>query len=203
MSYRLLTIIVVLFVPIAFQSCLTDAGTCNLEKSEQVFRSKQAQYYPKVLQNIKLYNQLKTFLLIQADTIFSYNQEKKIAVTTDDKTEWKALDHLTEITLHNYGKGNMKDQLPPFIYPQFMYIYQQLKIKAEFSVSLTRDNIIVINLNNPANFNHDDIGVVHRLSWNEHTKNLTEDNTLAALQRDTILADNARYTVFVHCYQGW
>ncbi len=183
--------------------CFTDFNVgCDLKDKKAAFRLPGAYYKKEVLENIPNYTRLRDFIITNLDTIFAHNEKDSYAIThhnygKDDSVK----NHIDHLAFHDYGKGNMiKDQVPPYLYPQLKQIYTAFNSKNFYSVDFDRNGTVTIRITNPSEYDSKNIGINHSLEWRKKKVVFEKDST--SLSRDTTLANEWIYTIFIDCYQG-
>lgn len=191
---------IILFLILINIGCIANFDKCDLNKSKAALNSSLGDYKSEILKDASKYTKLKEFLILNLDTLLNYNQKRSFCTTTgvNGKEVTVACSTIDSFVLFNYGTGNnIKDQIPPQLYPELRRIYSSFNKTNFYSVSFQRDSVITIYLNH-IDYDDDQIGISHVLEWN--TKIAVNRSTI--LEKDTLLTNGSRYVVSIDCYRG-
>lgn len=183
-------------------SCLPSFDDCDSRELKNVFESDGAKFKKDVIGSMPAYKLLKNFIIENLPAILNHNDQKSFLSTRqEDGTSDTRQVNRDSYAFHNYGPGNeIKDQVPTELYPQLEAIYKNFNKANFFSVSFQRDSTITIWITNPSEYNDKNIGISHKLTWENPKYSMTGDTS--SLRRDTVL-NGAVYTVFMDCYRGF
>ncbi len=192
--------VIIFAVVVLTAGCLPSYDECDVDKSKAALQSNRGNYRNEVLQNLAKYEKLKDFILLHLDTLLIHNQKRCISSIKNvgGKRDTLFCEPPSSITLYNYGDGNMiKDQIPAHLYAGFMALNSSINTNKSHTVSFERDGLVFIFLTNEQ-YDEDRIKVLHMLEWNSKM----DRSNLAPLEKDTLLANGARYVIYTDCYRG-
>lgn len=186
----------------------------NIKKLRQVFN--QTTYDNDVIKNLPLYDALKSIIVINIDTIFKFRNSRHFVFHSygngDTATIQENADfyhfyyNYGEATALSYGTGPNDQKLidevnvenmPSFIYPSIDTIFKRLGKNKIRGFTLWTDSTIEISVKR---FSKNDIDVGHTLTWK---KTFATNTGADDFHRDTIIAPNWAYSIWVDEYQGW
>ena len=187
-----------LMFSVCLLSCFIDINEndgCKIKDKKIAFHSSDAQYKKEVLENVANYTKLKNFIITNMDTIYAYNEQKRLKVNPRNS------DHLDHFAFFDYGPGNkIIDQVPSYLYPQLKKIYTAFNKNNFSAVHFYRDSSVSISITDPSEYDSNNVGINHSLDWKKHKAFNEKDST--SFSRDTTLANGWIYEVFIDCYQG-
>ena len=205
------SIIPTLLLAILLASCNQER---DLKKLRQVFD--ETKYDEDVIKNLPLYDSLKNIIIVHIDTIFKFRNSRNFVFTSNangdtatvlkEANSYDFYSDYGQATALSYGTGP-KDQklidvvglknMPSFIYPSVEKLFKKIGKDKIQGFTLWTDSTIEISIRG---FRKDQIEVGHTLTWQRiFPKSIDSDN----FYRDTVIATNWTYGIWVDQRQGW
>ncbi|MBK8711578.1 MAG: hypothetical protein IPL97_06890 [Niastella sp.] len=202
-----------LFFGLLFISCDHERDVKTLRK---VFG--QTHYDTAIIQSLPLYDSLKNIIVTNIDTIFKYRNSRHFvfhsysngdtATIQEDENFFSFYYNYGGATALSYGTGPNDQKLidevsvenmPEFIYPSVERIFKKLGKNKIRGFTLQKDSTIEIAAKN-LHKEKENVDVGHTLTWKRISAvNNDPDN----FYRDTIIAPNWTYQIWVDEHYGW
>jgi hypothetical protein len=181
---------------------------CQSDKTDRKARDvlAQSKFDKDVINSLSTYDSLKSILLENIDTIFQFRNDRHFVFhryqdgdtgTVQEDANFYLFTYNSDRS--NYSPDEVRKNLPTSVSSKVLPILDLLgegKLKS-FLVHI--DSTIEIRLKED-HLKPQGLDVHHNLTWK---KNISKDESLEPLFRDTLLTENWTYSIWVDKNHGW